>query len=132
MSEEDTQYALSAVVSKEGRVQGVEVIDQRPSSKPGVNAMLNDAYRVQFAPAIARGDAVAVSMVWLVANTTVKGRLDGDRALRRALGLSALPEPIAPLPIPTSEGAPPKSEAPQMMKPIVPETQSLALAAAGL
>ena len=31
---------------------------------------------MQFAPALARGDAVAVSMVWLVASTTVKGRPD--------------------------------------------------------
>jgi hypothetical protein len=129
MSEEDTQYALSAVVSREGRVQGVEVLDQRPSSKPGVNAMLNEAYRVQFAPATARGDAVAVSMVWVVANTTVKGRHDGDRALRRALGLNALPEPIAPLPIPASEVAP-KPDEPQLLKPTVPDAPALALAAA--
>ena len=48
--------------------------------------MLHDAYRVQFAPAQARGDAVAVNMVWLVANTTVKGRADDDiEALRSAL-----------------------------------------------
>ena len=43
---------------------------------------------MQFAPAQARGDAVAVSMVWLVANTTVKGRHDEDmQALRQALRL---------------------------------------------
>ena len=52
-----------------------------------VNAMLNEAYRVQFAPAQARtGNPVAVSMVWLVANTTVKGRHDdGLVMLRKAL-----------------------------------------------
>jgi hypothetical protein len=133
MPEEDAQLALSAVVSREGRVQGVEVLDQQPSMRTGVNAMLNEAYRVQFAPAIARGDAVAVSVVWLVANTTVKGRHDaGDmRALRRALGLTPLPEPIAPLPIPASELAP-KPAAPVLMKPIVPETQLALAAAAGL
>ena len=50
--------------------------------------MLNEAYRMKFAPATARGDAVAVSMVWLVANTTVKGRHDVDmQALRQALRL---------------------------------------------
>jgi anti-sigma factor RsiW len=131
MSEEDTQYALSAVVSREGRVQGVEVLDQPPSRRASVNAMLNEAYRVQFAPATARGDAVAVSMVWLVANTTVKGRDGGDmRALRRALGLTPLPEPIAPLPIPASEVAP-KPAAPVLLKPIVPEAAPLALAAVG-
>lgn len=133
MSEEDAQYALSAVVSREGRVQGVEVLDQPPSRRASVNAMLNEAYRVQFAPAIARGDAVAVSMVWLVANTTVKGRHDaGDmRALRRALGLTPLPEPIAPVPIPVSEIAP-KPATPVLMKPIVPDAGPQQAFAAGL
>lgn len=86
MSEEDAEYAFSAVVSREGRVQGIEVInDTRPLGKRAVvNAMLNEAYRVQFAPALARtGDAVAVSMVWLVTNTTVKGRHDDDLMLLR-------------------------------------------------
>ena len=50
---------------------------------------MNDTvrYRVQFAPAQARtGNPVAVSMVWLVANTTVKGRHDdGLVMLRKAL-----------------------------------------------
>ena len=134
MSEEDAQYALSAVVSREGRVQGVEMLDQPPSRRASVNAMLNEAYRVQFAPAIARGDAVAVSVVWLVANTTVKGRHDaGDmRALRRALGLTPLPEPIAPLPIPASEMAPKPAPPPVMMKPIAPEAAAPLALAAGL
>ena len=78
MSGENVEYALSAVVSREGRVQGVEVINYRPNNNAGVNAMLNEAYRMKFAPATARGDAVAVSMVWLVANTTVRGRTDVD------------------------------------------------------
>lgn len=121
MSEEDAEYALSAVVSREGRVQGVEVINNAPGR--GVNAMLNEAYRVQFAPATDRGDAVAVSMVWLVANTTVKGRHDETmQALRQALRLQNAPSPIAPLPIPV-EATPPqtKPQAPVLMKPIAPD-----------
>jgi hypothetical protein len=128
MSEEDAEYALSAVVSREGHVQGVEMINQPFEHRPGVNAMLNEAYRMKFAPATARGDAVAVSMVWLVTNTTVKGRPDEDmQALRQALRLKTTPAPIAPLPIP-AEAAEPK--APQLMKPIVPDAQA-ALAAIG-
>ena len=124
MSEEDAEYALSAVVSREGRVQGVEVINNTPG--PGVNAMLNEAYRVQFAPATARGDAVAVSMVWLVANTTVKGRHDETmQALRQALRLQNSPTPIAPLPIPPEAAQPVKpAAAPPMMKPIAPEASA--------
>ena len=135
MSEEDVEYALSAVVSREGRVQGVAVINQPPSTNPYVNAMLNEAYRVQFAPALSRGDAVAVSMVWLVANTTVKGRHDVDIQLwRQALRLKTTPAPIAPLPIPPEAGNAPKPQAAPMMKPIVPESSAaavLALAATG-
>ena len=128
MSEEDAEYALSAVVSREGDVQGVEMINQ-PSDGPGVNAMLNEAYRMKFAPATARGDAVAVSMVWLVANTTVKGRHDENmQALRQALRLHITPAPIAPLPIPPEADPKPAP----LMKPIVPEAAAGVAAAAGL
>lgn len=120
MPEEDAQLALSAVVSREGRVQGVEMINH-PSDRPGVNAMLNEAYRMKFAPATARGDAVAVSMVWLVANTTVKGRHDENmQALRRALRLRTTPAPIAPLPIPPEADPKPAP----LMKPIVPDASA--------
>lgn len=126
-SEEDSEYALSAVVSREGRVQGVEVINQSRSKDRSVNAMLNEAYRVQFAPAQARGDAVAVSMVWLVASTTVKGRPDTNmEALRGILRARTAPAPIGPLPVP-AEASEPKPE-PEPIKPIVPETMLASLA----
>jgi hypothetical protein len=135
MSGEDMEYALSAVVSREGRVQGVEVINHRPTNNPGVNAMLNEAYRMKFAPATARGDAVAVSMVWLVANTTVKGRSDVDiQVLRQALRLQTTPAPIAPLPIPTEAAGEAKPHSAPLVKPVVPEVSSpavFALAAGG-
>jgi hypothetical protein len=127
MSEEDAEYALSAVVSREGRVQGVTFLDTPPSR--GVNAMLNEAYRMQFVPAVDRGDAVAVSVVWLVANTTVKGRHDEDmQALRQALRLKTTPAPIAPLPIPAEAAQPKHDEAPAM-KPMAQEAAPMALAA---
>ena len=135
MSEEEVEYALSAVVSREGRVQGVEVINQRPTNNAEINAMLNEAYRMKFAPATARGDAVAVSMVWLVANTTVKGRSDVDiQVLRQALRLQTTPAPIAPLPIPPEATTEPKPQPVPLMKPVTPEASSssaFALAAAG-
>ena len=130
-SEEDSAYALSAVVSREGRVQGVEVINQSRSKDRSVNAMLNEAYRVQFAPAQARGDAVAVSMVWLVASTTVKGRPDTTmEALRGILRARTAPSPIGPLPVP-AEASEPKPEPEPTVKPIVPETMLASLAAGG-
>jgi hypothetical protein len=127
MSEEDAEYALSAVVSREGRVQGVEILNARTPT-PAVNALLHEAYRVQFSPAQARGDAVAVRVVWLVANTTVKGRGGDDiEALRRALRAHTTPQPIGPLPVPVVDEEPKPVAAP-LVKPIVPDTSSLAAA----
>ena len=126
MAEEDAEYALSAVVSREGHVQGVEMINQPFGHRPGVNAMLNEAYRMKFAPATARGDAVAVSMVWLVTNTTVKGRTDEDmQALRQALRLKTTPAPIAPLPVPADAT---DSKPQQLMKPSIQDAAALAAA----
>ena len=132
MSEEDVEYALSAVVSREGRVQGVEMINQPFSNRPAVNAMLNEAYRMQFAPATDRGDAVAVSVVWLVASTTVKGRHDEDmQLLRQALRLRTTPAPIAPLPIPADVVGEPKPAAAPLAKPGAPEAAPPIAAGAG-
>ena len=83
--------------------------------------MLNEAYRVRFAPALERGDAVAVSMVWLVATTTVKGRFDTDMAaLRGSLRARTAPQPIGPLPVPAEAGEP-KPAATPLVKPAGPE-----------
>lgn len=118
---EDAEYALSAVVSREGRVQGVEVLNQTRTAGRSVNALLHEAYRVQFSPAQARGDAVAVSVVWLVSNTTVKGRSSDDmEALRRAVRARTTPQPIGPLPLP-AEAEPKPGPAP-IVKPGGPES----------
>jgi hypothetical protein len=131
MSGGDAEYALSAVVSREGRVQGVAMINE-PADRSGINAVLNEAYRMKFAPATARGDAVAVSMVWLVANTTVKGRHDIDiDALRHTLRLRTTPAPIAPLPIPAEAAGEPKPQAAPLTKPLSPDASALAAAAVG-
>jgi hypothetical protein len=129
MSEEEGEYALSAVVSREGRIQGIEVINPSRTRHRAVNAMLHDAYRVQFAPAQDRGDAVAVSMVWFVANTTVKGRAEDIETLRNLLRAKTTPQPIGPLPVPATEGEPkPQPAQAPLVKPVVPEA---ALAAVG-
>ena len=135
MGEEGAAFALAASVSREGRVQGVSVIDrQSGATSRVVNAMLNEAYRVQFAPAQARtGNTVAVNMVWLVTNTTVKGRHVDEDLLRRTLRARTAPQPIGPLPIPPQAApAAPQPQAAPMVKPVVPEDAlPLALAAVG-
>lgn len=93
--------------------------------------MLNDAYRMQFSPATDRGDAVAVSVVWLVTNTTVKGRpIEMMEAVRQALRFRNSPEPIRALPVPAEADQP---TTPALLKPIGPDTSSvMALSAARL
>jgi hypothetical protein len=83
---EDVEWALSAVVTREGRIQNLEVLAAKQARalqvKPEVVlAMLNAASRARFEPAISGGIPVAVNVVWLVTSTTVKGRDDYDRYL---------------------------------------------------
>jgi hypothetical protein len=79
------QYAdlmLSAVVTREGRIQNLEVLEEQARAlhvKPEVVlAMLDAASRARFVPAQSGGLPVAVNVVWLVTSTTVKGLPDYD------------------------------------------------------
>jgi hypothetical protein len=90
-SDDDAVYALSAVVTREGRIQNLELLTgDRPLGPSKVRpdvllAMLQKASQVEFEPAKSTptGDPVAVSMVWVLANTTVKGRPTDDVILVR-------------------------------------------------
>jgi hypothetical protein len=87
----DAVLALSAVVTREGRIQNLELLtgDRQIDSKkvrPDVLlAMLQAASQVEFEPAKASptGSPIAVSLVWVLANTTVKGRPTDDVTLVR-------------------------------------------------
>lgn len=77
---DEAVFTLSAVVTREGRIANVE---WHPASgrtpKAGsreaeaVDTLLSAASQARFEPARVAGLPVAVSMVWLVANTTVRG-----------------------------------------------------------
>jgi hypothetical protein len=88
LSSEDAVLTLSAVVTREGRIQRVEMLAAEQARalkvKPEVVlAMLDAASRAQFEPARAGGAPIAVSMIWLLAHTTVVGReADVDRLMR--------------------------------------------------
>ena len=71
---------------------------------------------------------LTLRVVWLVTNTTVKGRSGDDiEALRSALRARTTPQPIGPLPLPDVE---PKPTPPaQLLKPAGPD--ALQLFAAG-
>lgn len=93
--------ALSAVVTREGRVQNLELL--RPDRALGVKvrpdvllAMLDAAARMEFEPAQAGGAPVAVSMVWVLASTTVKGSTEDVVLIRRRVEPADLPGPVAP------------------------------------
>ena len=104
MPADDAVLALSAVVTREGRVQNLELLEgDRPvrvKVRPDVLlAMLHAASQVEFEPAkaTATGAPVAVSMVWVLANTTVKGRPTDDVILVRRPPTNPAPlERVAP------------------------------------
>jgi hypothetical protein len=118
-SSDDAVLALAAVVTREGRVQNLEYLGADRTNaikvRPDVLlAMLDAAARAEFEPAQARGAPVAVSMVWLLATTTVRGAPDDVVLIRRHV------TPPAPVP-----DIGPKSPAPP--PPARPSTEDLRL-----
>ncbi len=74
---EDAVFALSAVVTREGRIRSLELLLQdggRAPVGPGVlGELLDAASQTRFEPARSGGAPVAVNMVWLLAQTRVRG-----------------------------------------------------------
>lgn len=75
-SEDDAVFALAAVVTREGRVSGVEFLHARGGKWVGeagrIEGVMDAAAQARFEPAVSDAGPVAVNMVWLVANTTVR------------------------------------------------------------
>lgn len=124
----DAEFAVAAVVTREGRVQNLELVAEQARAlrvKPEVVlAMLDAAARARFEPAMAGGSPVAVSMVWLLSSTTVKGLPDYDMYLLRP--------PAQPLPAsgPIAPVKPRPAAAP--VKVVAPTSDADAAEAAGL
>ena len=74
---DDAVIALVAVVTREGRVQNLALLqpDARavPVGEQDLLELLDQAAQARFEPARAGGTPVAVNLVWLVAHTTVRG-----------------------------------------------------------
>jgi hypothetical protein len=105
-SNDDAVLALAAVVTREGRIQNLEFLGSDRTSpikvRPDVLlSMLDAAARAEFEPAQAHGSPVAVSMVWLLATTTVRGDAEDVVLVSRPV--------TAPRPVPDVG---PKSPAP--------------------
>ena len=104
-SDEDV-LALSAVVTREGRVSRVELVMPAASRLPhhaAVLELLDAAAQTRFEPARAGGAPVAVNVIWLMAHTTVIGKNEAD--VVRAAPRVRRAEPRVP-------AAPPPVEAP--------------------
>jgi hypothetical protein len=73
MGGEDVVVPMSAVVTREGRVSGLELLssDHKPQDVLGLVDALS---RGRLEPAQFKGAPVAVNLVWLVAHTTVKAK----------------------------------------------------------
>jgi hypothetical protein len=72
VSDMDTMLALSAVVTRDGSVSDLSVL--RNTSDRKVTSILDAISQARLQPAELAGSPVAVNLVWLVAQTTVKPR----------------------------------------------------------
>jgi putative zinc finger protein len=70
---DDRVLPLSAVVTREGRVSGLELLSTDHNLQE-VNDLIDALSRGRLEPAQSDGSPVAVNLVWLVAHTTVKGK----------------------------------------------------------
>jgi len=71
---DDLMLPLSAVVTREGRVSGLELLNNTHDRREGVIALVEGLSRGRLEPAQFGGSPVAVNLVWLVAHTTVRGK----------------------------------------------------------
>jgi hypothetical protein len=71
LTETDTMLAVSAVISREGRVSDLLVLANDRHGRQ-VSSILDAISQTRLQPAELAGSPVAVNLVWLLAQTTVK------------------------------------------------------------
>ncbi len=96
LDREDALVAFAAVVTREGTVRNLELLLQDAGHAPvgdrAIGALLDAVAQTRFEPARALGGApVAVNMVWLVAQTRVRGK---------TMTLVPMPLVVPPLAVP--------------------------------
>jgi hypothetical protein len=76
VSRDELMLAVNAVVTQDGRVSGVSVLDtaDRQQQPRDVNPILNALYHGRLEPGRLGASPVAVNLVWLLAHTTVKAK----------------------------------------------------------
>jgi len=77
VSEEDEVFALSAVVTRDGRIANLEYLSDQSSNSDRARAirLLDNLSRARFEPARMGGTAVAVKKVFVLAHTTVRAKM---------------------------------------------------------
>ncbi len=87
---EEAAFAVSAIVTREGRVSNYEVL---PSSDPSAHstAVRDMVVRSRFEPAQTPDGAVAVNVVWLMTRMTIKGSAKADDAASAPSGVPERP-----------------------------------------
>jgi hypothetical protein len=89
---EDAVFALAAVVTREGRVRNLELLLQDPGHAPvgrvALVELLDAASQTRFEPARSGGSPVAVNMVWLLAQTRVRGKAAASAPVRPPRGVT--------------------------------------------
>jgi Putative zinc-finger len=89
---EEAVFALAAVVTREGRVSNLELLLQDAGRAPiGPGALLellDAASQTRFEPARSGGAPVAVNMVWLLAQTRVRGKASRPAPAARPRGVT--------------------------------------------
>lgn len=70
----DLVVPLSAIVTREGRLSGLELLNKRQDGRE-VTTIVEALSRGRLEPAQFGGSPVAVNLVWLIAHTTVKGKI---------------------------------------------------------
>jgi hypothetical protein len=73
-SDADSEVAFAASLNREGRVSGLEVLGIAPDGHE-MQGLMEGLTHARLEPAQFYGAPVAANLVWLVANTTVKGKI---------------------------------------------------------
>lgn len=115
---DDSSYTLSAVLTREGRIASLEW--HSPSGRTpkagsreaeAVDTLLNTASLARFEPARVQGLPIAINMVWVVANTTVRAP---------KLATLELPVPVVTAPVPVAAPSGPRKRRVDIILPSSP------------
>jgi hypothetical protein len=74
VADADSEVAFAASLNREGRVSGLEVLGNAPDELE-TQGLMKQLSHARLEPAQFEGAPVAANLVWLVAHTTVKGKI---------------------------------------------------------